>query len=305
MSSPFRNAPPDSMVTEAIEAGRGVRRRSRFIVVGSGKGGTGKTFLAANLAIQWSLWGKRVVLVDADLGLANLHVVLGLDPDAHVMTLLQSRRSRNGQGRELLVPGPAGVQLLPGGSGVEHLASLNRSELRRLVQRLEPCLDDFDVVVVDLSAGISKSTLLFLSAAAEILLVSNPDPSAILDAYAVIKVLSHSSIQERRVHLVMNRVRDVVAANHAGSRILATTEKHLQQQVKMLGLVPEDDAVAISMARRQPFLLDRPNSPAAGAIRSVARRLLSSDGADARASTTAFFARSAELLAPRRRAPSR
>ena len=127
------------------------------MVVGSGKGGTGKTFLAANLAVQWSLWGQRVILVDADLGLANLHIVLGIDPQAHLMGLLNGRRSRNGRGRELLVPGPAGVQLLPGGSGIERLASLNRGELRRLVQRLEPCLDDCDVVVVDLSSGISAS----------------------------------------------------------------------------------------------------------------------------------------------------
>ncbi|MFQ5717918.1 MAG: MinD/ParA family protein [Acidobacteriota bacterium] len=295
-----------NLVAGAVSAGRGTAgQRGRLVVVGSGKGGTGKTFLAANLAVQWSLWGQRVVLVDADLGLANLHVVLGLDPAAHLMGLLAPHRARNGNGADLLVPGPAGVQLLPGGSGIDRLASLNRGELRRLVARLEPCLDRCDVAIVDLSSGISASTLLFLQAAQEILLVSNPDPSAVLDAYAVIKVVARPSVPQRAIHLVMNRVRDEQRARHSAARLETTAERFVEQKVSTLGLIPEDGSAAEALAHRQPLVLFRPDAPATRAVRALARRLLGAPAGAGVSTRDAFFARSAGLLAPRKRAAAR
>ena len=291
-------------VSSAVQAGLGRRLcpTGRLVVVGSGKGGTGKTFLAANLAIQWSMWGQRVVLVDADLGLANLHILLGVEPRQHLLGLLDRRRRQgNGQDDNFLLEGPAGVRLLAGGSGIERLAGLNRGELRRLLQRLESQLLGADAIIVDLSAGLSPSTLHFLMAAEEVVLVSNPEPSAVLDAYAVMKVLSRLK-NSRSLHLVMNRGRDGAAALTSSRRIQQTAARFLEQQVDLLGIVPEDEVVSAALNRRQPLLLHRPDAPAADAIRQIARKLLSPPERSLRNSAATFFSRSAELLAPRTRA---
>lgn len=285
-------------LTRALLQGRGANTNRPLIVVGSGKGGTGKTFLAANLAVQWSLWGRRVILVDADLGLANLHVVLGIEPPDNLSSLLAAGRRRNGEARELLVEGPAGVRLLAGGSGIDRLAGLNRGDLRRLVQRLEPCLSAGDAVIVDLSSGLSPATLLFLQAAHHVVIVSNPDPSALLDAYAVIKVLATAG-HGGEIHMVLNRCSDPVTGMHAGQRVLETAERFLGRRVNVLGQVPEDEAVSAALGRRRPLLLDRPACPAAGGVRLLAQRLLAACAIRREGTVDAFMARSAELLAPR------
>lgn len=322
----FRGKPLGRGVTQAILSGQattssaGVRHPSfrssslptavpgeiptaptgRLLVVGSGKGGTGKSFLAANLAVQWSLWGRRVVLVDADLGLANLHLLLGLQPETSLVNLLAPGKARNGHHKNLLVEGPAGVRLLAGATGVQRLAHLNRGELRRFMQRLKVSLGNADAVIIDLSSGISPSTLHFLEAAQEVIVVSNPDPSALLDAYAVIKVL-HSAGHDGDIHLIMNRGRDALIRQNAARRLLGTVDRFLQHPVNLLGDIPEDEAAGEALRRRRPLQLSRPDAAAAVAIREVALRL--NRGGERRATDTAtsFFSRSADLLAPRRR----
>ncbi|MFQ5768364.1 MAG: P-loop NTPase [Acidobacteriota bacterium] len=288
-------------VSEAVQAGQRVApvsRPSRLLVVASGKGGTGKSFLAANLAIQWSLWGRKVVLVDGDLGLANLHVLLGLTPKQHLLGLLEGRSRRPSSADDLLLEGPAGVRLLPGGSGIRRLAALNRGELRRLFQRLQRPLEGADAVIIDLSSGLSAATLLFLQAAQEIILVANPDPSALLDAYAVLKVLSRLE-STGQVHLIMNRGRDTVAAWNCTRRFQTTARDYLKQDLYLLGRVPEDETVSLALSRRHPLLLLCPEAAAATALREAARKLLEHPGPGA--GVESFFSRSAALLAPRRR----
>ena len=211
VTSPLRD------VASAVRAGRrGPAPEGRLIVVGGGKGGTGKSLVTLNLAVLASLQGRRVILMDGDLGMANLHVLLGIEPEEDLLSLLKpgwsSERVRSG----MLRPGPAGVRLLPGASGVGRLASLNRGELRRLTHRLEPYLQDSDLVLIDLSAGISPPTQLFLKAAQEIVIVTNPEPSAMLDAYGVIKLLAESD-HAGRIHLVMNRAHNCPEPSNAPS----------------------------------------------------------------------------------------
>ncbi len=287
-------------VSGAIRAGlQGRAQGGRAIVVGGGKGGTGKSLITANLAVLASLRGRATVAVDADLGLANLHLLLGIDPGADLSSLLEARRSAGAPGRDLLARGPAGVWLLPGASGVARLAGLDRGELRRLVHRLEPHLREGEAVFFDLSSGLSPATRLFLRAAHEIVIVANPEPTAVLDAYGVIKMLveyGHSG----RVHLVMNRVHDPQAADDCARRIVGTAQQYLDRGVSFLGSVPEDEAVAASVARRRPVVLDRPQAPAAAALRAIAQQLFV-DAEPAADTLSAFFSTAKALLAPRSR----
>ena len=194
------------------------------------------------------------------------------------------------------------VRLLPGASGVGRLASLNRGELRRLVHRLEPHLDDSELVLIDLSAGLSPATQLFLRAAREIVVVANPEPSAMLDAYGVIKLLVESG-HTGQIHLVMNRARNMPGAQQWARRMVTTVRRFLDRGVNLLGCVPDDDAVIDSVHRRRPLVLDRPDSPAASALRMISQQLV--DGTFPAGNTlSAFFSTAKALVAPRRR-PSR
>ena len=287
-------------VSSAVRAGqRGSAAANRLIVVGSGKGGTGKSFITANLAVLASLQGRRVVAVDGDLGLANLHLLFGLDPEENLWSLLQPGWSRAELRARLVQPGPGGVRLLPGASGVGRLASLNRGELRRLVHRLEPHLDDSELVLIDLSAGLSPPTQLFLRAAREIVIVANPEPSAMLDAYGVIKLLAESD-HAGQIHLVMNRAHNLPEAQRCAQRMVATAREFLGRGVNVLGCVPEDAAVIDSVHRRRPLVLNCPHSPAASALRLIAHELV--DGALPPGNTlSAFFSTAKALVAPRRR----
>lgn len=293
-AGPGERRPRD--VASAVLAGqRRLALSGRLIVVGGGKGGTGKSVITANLGVLRSLTGRQVVLVDADLGLANLHLLLGVEPDGNLVHLLE----RGGASQSLLRQGPGGVRLLPGASGVGRLAGLNRGELRRLIERLEPHLHDSDLVLVDLSSGISPSTRLFLSAAQEVVLVTNPEPSAMLDAYGVIKLLAESD-RTGAIHLVVNRARNLDDGRECGQRILETARRFLRTEVNLLGCIPEDDAVLVSSELGRPVVLDRPQSPAAIGMHRVADRLFDGTFADGSTAST-FFAVAKRLLAPRRR----
>jgi len=295
----FRRSPASGRdAADAIRAGRSwLAGGGRAIAVGGGKGGTGKSLITANLAVLASLRGRGAIAVDADLGLANLHLLLGIDPEADLSSLLDARRAV-GPG-DLLAAGPAGVRLLPGASGVARLAGLNRGELRRLVERLESHLPGDGPVFFDLSSGLSPATQLFLRAAHEVVIVANPEPTAVLDAYGVVKMLAEGG-HAGRIHLVMNRARDPRAAEEFAGRIADTARQYLDRGVDVLGAVPEDEAVAASIQRRRPVVLDRPQSPAAAALRTIAQRLLV-DAEPAADTLGAFFSTARGLLAPRSR----
>ncbi len=299
---PFKkrsDAPAARDVASAVHAGQlDPAGAGRLIVVGGGKGGTGKSLIAANLALLASLQGRKVVLVDADLGLANLHLLLGIEPDADLSALLAPGWSSRRPTPDLLKEGPGGLRLLPGGSGVERLAGLNRGELRRLVHRLEPYLRGNDLVFLDLSSGVSPSTRLFLQAAHEVVIVSNPEPSAMLDAYGVVKLVSGSG-HSGRFHLVMNRAHDLQRAQECAGRIRMTAQRFLDRGINYLGCVPEDEAVLASVQRRRPVVLDSPKSPAAVALETIARQL--GDCVPSGDTVSLFFSTAKRLIAPRRR----
>lgn len=256
----FRKA---SQVDE--RSARGVEVGARVLCVASGKGGTGKSVLATNLAVHRARQGERVLLVDFDAGLANAHLLLGLAPTHDLGHVLEGVVSP----REALVEGPAGLKLLSGGVGRQTLVDPTRRELDRLFKALRPLENEFDLVLIDHGAGVGYSTLAHLAATSTLLLVTNHEVTALSDGYAIYKRACAVN-GDIRVGLVINRAPDERLAQAAWDRFRAASNRFLGHHPEYVGWIPADARMAQSVQRREPILLAFPDSEAAGAIRRVA-----------------------------------
>lgn len=242
--------------------------RSRVIAVASGKGGVGKTNLAVNLGISLARRGLRVALLDADLGTANVDVVLGLQAPYHLHHVVTGQRTL----AEIMVKGPFGLQVIPGASGLPDLADLPQAQLEVLLRALLVLDGTVDLLLIDTSAGVGREVVQFILAAGEMLLVTNPEPTAIADAYALMKVIAGYQMPVL-TKLVINNVREPQEGEITGQRLAAVIEKFLGRQVELIGTVPHDRSVVEAVKTQLPFLQSYPYSPAAQAINRLGERL--------------------------------
>jgi flagellar biosynthesis protein FlhG len=264
------------------------RRGSRIVAVTSGKGGVGKTFVSSNLAAAMAGLGERVLVLDADLGLANLDVALNLFPKVTLHDVFNGRIALD----DAVLPAPGGFSVLLAGSGLVEYSRLTaelREQLTRVVETVAP---RYDCVLLDTGAGISDVVLYTVSLADEVLVVATPEPTSLTDAYATIKVLA---TQQRRdgMRLLVNQVqrsgegRAIRAQlQHVIDRYVRGTRDGEPLKLELLGEVPDDPAVREAVQSRRLVLEAFPGSPAAQALRAAAVRLASSDAAAARASLT-------------------
>jgi len=254
-------------------AREGMRRRARHrraltVAVTSGKGGVGKTLVAANLAIALAQVGLRVTLLDADLGLANADVLLGLAPRRTIEHFFRE----NVPLPDLAIEGPHGVRLIPAGSGVPELAHLPPEEMLRFVEGLRAVGERCDLLLIDTAAGIGEQVSRVLMLADRVLLVTWPEPTALVDAYAALKVtLRRDPSQE--VGLVVNGVADGDEARRVHRRLDAAAVRFLGRGIDLDGFVPRDDAVTDAVRAQTAFLLAHPLSPASRSIERLATRL--------------------------------
>lgn len=262
----------------------------RALAVTSGKGGVGKTNVAVNLAIALSQRGRRVVVLDGDLGLANVDVVLGLCPRYSLYDVVVGERTLP----EVMVEGPANLRVIPGGSGIAELANLDGGSRQRLVESLRLAERETEFLIIDTGAGIGKSVMSLLLAADEVIVVLTPEPTSLTDAYALIKVLAQGRLH-RWVHLVVNRVASAVEAQQVLRRLNTVVSRFLGIELRFLGFIYDDPAVARAVAHQQPLLLSYPRSRAAEQFRLMANRLLGEEGS-ASASSLGFFQRLFHLL---------
>ncbi len=256
-------------LTLVKEASPAARPRSIVVCVTSGKGGTGKSILTSNLAVHLAASGMRVVAVDADMGLANLHLLLGMQPRRTVMDVIEFGATID----DIAEDGPLGVRLAGGGSGRPEMADLHASRLRRLVAALDAAGDRADVVLVDTGAGIGRATTSFLYAFEAILVVTSPDLTAMTDGYAVIKNVSRNN-RSARIFVVVNRAHSAVEGLEVFSRIERVSQRFLERGLTYLGHVLNDARVSTSVAARIPILLNQPAAPASACLRGVGRALL-------------------------------
>jgi len=241
----------------------------RAIAVASGKGGVGKTSLSVNLALCLAKKGVKVTLFDADLGLANAEVMLGLVPPYSLYEVLYGDKTVE----EVTVQGPLGINIISGGSGFLEMANLDHNRRQRLLTMLNQFSGREDIILIDTGAGINKNVLGFVGAAGEVIIVVTPDPTSLTDAYALIKVLANFKVHSE-VCLVVNRASDKREAERTLSRIQAVTGRFLEIKINSLGWIPEDRLVAQAIKRQQPFFLTSPDSPASRSLDVIADLLL-------------------------------
>lgn len=242
------------------------RSIARVVCIASGKGGVGKSMLASNLAVLRAKQGERVCLIDFDAGLANAHLLLGLSPRYDIGDLIAGRVTA----KEAIVKGPEGVSLLSGGVGRTALANPTRRELDKLYKQLRPLEDEFDLLVIDHGAGLGYSTVTHLAATMSLILVTNPEVTALSDAYALYKQ-ARSVNPDIQAGLVVNRARDEATADQARERFETVAQRFLGKVPEYIGWIPQDDEIYWSVQQRKPVCLGAPESGAAQALEKIAR----------------------------------
>ncbi|SKA87021.1 flagellar biosynthesis protein FlhG [Paucidesulfovibrio gracilis DSM 16080] len=237
--------------------------------VTSGKGGVGKTNLSVNMACTLADQGKNVVLLDADLGLANVDVVLGLAPKYNLFHLFHEGASLD----KILMETPYGFRILPAASGVSDMVTLSTGQKLELLEAMDVLEDDLDYLIVDTGAGINDNVLYFNIAAQERLLVLTPEPTSLTDAYALIKVLKvHHGVERFRV--LINMVRDERAAKEVYLKLSNACDHFLSGvSLDLVGFVPMDPAVRKAVVEQRPFIQSAPNGPAGVALRKAVQRI--------------------------------
>jgi flagellar biosynthesis protein FlhG len=244
----------------------------RTFAVTSGKGGVGKTSITVNLALALAQQGRKVLIIDADLGLANVDVMLGLNPLYTINDVIAGRKSL----AEVIVQGPGGVQILPAASGITELTSLTQEEKLIIMQELEEFETMADVVIIDTAAGISDTVLYFNLAAQDRLVVATDEPTSLTDAYALIKVM-YTQHQERSFKLVVNNVANEAAAKGVYRKLSMAADHFLGGlSLDYLGFVPKDPQVSKAVIMQTPLLQAFPTCPAAKGIVNLARQILAS-----------------------------
>lgn len=244
-------------------------QRAKKICISSGKGGVGKTSFAVNLATSLASKQKRVLLIDGDLGLANVDVLLGLNVRHTVRENIEEGRDL----AALLLPVAAGFHLLPATSGVPEMANLSYEEQSELIRALDAIMDQFDFVLVDTAAGIGDSVLWFNAWAETNVVIVSPDPTSMADAYALIKVLV-ARHKKSAFHLVINSVTSPQEGREIFEGLSGVAAKYLRVTSSALGTLPHDAAVIRAIRSRKPFLLDAPESKVSLAVMQIADKIL-------------------------------
>lgn len=249
------------------------RSLARVITVTSGKGGVGKSNTSINLAIQFRKMGKRVIILDADFGLANIEIMFGAVPKHNLCDLIYQGKSIT----DIITWGPMEVGFISGGSGIAGMSNLSRDYLSYIIRNLTELDSIADIIIVDTGAGISDAVLEFLVASGEILLITTPEPTSITDSYSLLKALyRHPRFEEdaTKVKMIANRVEKESEGEILFQKLNAVVERYLKIPMTYLGCVPEDAQLVRAVMQQMPVSIQNPGARSTAAYERIGQKLL-------------------------------
>ncbi|MGM0880860.1 MAG: MinD/ParA family protein [Bacillota bacterium] len=244
-------------------------RTTRVVTVTSGKGGVGKSNFSLNFALSLQRLGKKVLVFDADIGMANIDVLMGVSSSYNLYHLLKQEKTI----WDIVQEGPEGLNFIAGGSGFKDLLDLSAEQLDGFAGEINKLHGKYDVILFDTGAGLSKETVKFITAAQETIVVTTPEPTSITDAYALIKMVKAMDVD---VHfkLIVNRASDFREGKQTADKINLVAQRFLQSELPSLGIVPDDTNVSKAVKRQVPFTVAYPGSEASVAVERIARHFL-------------------------------
>ncbi|MDR2659272.1 MAG: MinD/ParA family protein [Spirochaetaceae bacterium] len=244
-------------------------KKTRIITIASGKGGVGKTNLSVNMALAYARTGKKVIVMDADLGLANVNVMLKMVPKWNLYHVIRKQKTM----REILTETEYGISIVAGASGFSKIANLTEDERTNFIDELNT-LSKADIIIIDTSAGVSSNVMDFIAAADDAIIITTPEPTAITDAYGIVKIIATEiESHEMGLKLVVNRVHSVAEAKKVADRMISITGQFLNIKLDYLGFVYDDATVSQAVFRQLPFMIESPRSKAAQCIQHIVGRL--------------------------------
>ncbi len=252
------------------------RPLARVITVTSGKGGVGKSNMAINLAIQFRKMGQRVIILDADFGLANIEIMFGTVPKHNLCDLIYQGKSI----QDIITWGPMEVGFISGGSGIAGMSNLSKDYLNYIIRNLVELDEMADIIIVDTGAGISDAVLEFLVASSEILLVTTPEPTSITDSYSLLKALNrHSrySADATQVKVIANKVFSQDEAESLYSKLETVVKRYLRMPITYLGMIPQDNQLAKSVMQQTPVSIENPRARSSAAFEAIAAKLMNKE----------------------------
>lgn len=243
--------------------------KTRVIAVTSGKGGVGKTNISVNLAIAFAQTGKRVILIDGDLGMANVNVLLGITPKANLLDVINKKKKMS----DIILNTELGIQFVAGANGFSRIANLTDEERDFFAEEFTT-LSSADIIIIDTGAGVSDNVLRFVEAADEAYVVTTPEPTAITDAYGLIKIIATEFVNSQiTMKLLVNKVHSADEGKRIAERIITIVAQFLNTPVEYLGFIYDDQAVFSSVLRQKPFIVSQPTSKAAVCIKHIVSRI--------------------------------
>lgn len=269
-------------------------RQTRVITITSGKGGVGKSNFTLNFALALQSRGAKVLVFDADIGLANIDLLMGVSPTYSLYHLLKREKTIH----DIIHKGHHGLEFIAGGSGFHDLVRLSEEELDYFADQVSQLHGHVDYILFDTGAGLSKETLKFILAANETIVVTTPEPTAITDAYAIIKMVHTQGHEDIRFRLIVNRVTDPDEGKQTADKISMVAKKFLNLDITTLGFVEDDSSVSRAVKKQVPFTVAFPTCPASRSIGRIADRFVAAAPAQAsvESGVRAFLSKMLKLL---------
>ena len=244
-------------------------QKTRIIAVTSGKGGVGKTNVATNMGIAYAQMVKKVIVLDADLGLANVNVIMNVIPQYNLYHVIKKQKKLS----EIIIDTEYGIKLIVGASGFAKIANMGEAERNEFINEMYT-LSDVDIIIIDTSAGVSKNVLSFVAAADEVVIITTSEPTAMTDAYGIIKVIA-TEVDNMNLNLkmIINRVDSAAEGKRIADRMINIAAQFLNLKIEYLGFIYNDPLVTKAVLKQKPFIIAEPNGKAASCLKHIVSRM--------------------------------